>query len=144
MKSRKEIERTVGRAPVHSSPAVNQAVLGHLLEELAALKRGTGDAARSPHWISVVKKPMVGAAAAALVLLILFGVFRIPHRTARPQPAARWQSAADLLTVGHLNAAHRRGGLDELDRQCDRAARKLGGPRERISVEELIEELQGS
>jgi hypothetical protein len=53
-------------------------------------------------------------------------------------------SAADMLTVGHLNAACRRGGLDEIDRQCERAAERLRNRPERISTEQLIREMKGA
>jgi hypothetical protein len=117
----------VGQAQVHSRPTVNKAVLDSLLEEFATLKQGTAISVNPSHWISIVKTPMASAVAAAAVLaiVVLIGVPRTPHQGARPQPQVRWQSAADLLTVGHLNAAHRRGGLDELDRQYDKAAQKL-------------------
>ncbi len=49
-------------------------------------------------------------------------------------------SAADLLTVGCLNAAFRRGGLEAVEQLCDVAAQRLGFRPERISVGELINE----
>ncbi len=49
-------------------------------------------------------------------------------------------SAADLLTVGCLNAAFRRGGLEAVERQCEAAARRLDLRPEKIPVMELIRE----
>ncbi|RPJ33496.1 MAG: hypothetical protein EHM35_10490 [Planctomycetaceae bacterium] len=49
-------------------------------------------------------------------------------------------SAADLLTVGCLNAAFRRGGLEAVERLCDVAAQRLGICPRRVTVEELIQE----
>jgi hypothetical protein len=49
-------------------------------------------------------------------------------------------SAADLLTVGCLNAAFRRGGLEAVERQCELAAQRLGICPRRVTVEELIQE----
>jgi hypothetical protein len=53
-------------------------------------------------------------------------------------------SAADLLTVGGLNAAYRRGGLEAVDRQCEAAARRLEDQPQRISVPQLIRQLNGT
>ena len=47
-------------------------------------------------------------------------------------------SAADLLTVGCLNAAFRRGGLEAVEQLCDVAAQRLGFRPECVSVGELI------
>jgi len=46
--------------------------------------------------------------------------------------------AADLLTVGCLNAAFRRGGLEAVEQLCDVAARRLDFLPERISIGELM------
>jgi len=51
------------------------------------------------------------------------------------------QSAGDLLTVVCLNAAFWRGGLEAVDRQCELAAHRRDMRPERISVRELIREL---
>ncbi len=58
-----------------------------------------------------------------------------------PQPCeSEALSAADLLTVGCLNAAFRRGGLEAVERLCDLAARRLDFRPQRVTVEELIRE----
>ena len=49
-------------------------------------------------------------------------------------------SAADLLTVGCLNAAFRRGGLEAVEQLCDVAAQRLDFRPQRVTVEGLIEE----
>ena len=51
------------------------------------------------------------------------------------------RSAGDLLTVACLNAAFRRGGLEAVERQCEMAARERDMRPERISLRELIWEL---
>ncbi len=51
------------------------------------------------------------------------------------------RSAGDLLTVACLNAAFRRGGLEAVERQCEMAARERDIRPERISLRELIWEL---
>lgn len=51
------------------------------------------------------------------------------------------RSTGDLLTVTCLNAAFRRGGLEAVERQCEMAARERDIRPERVSLRELIWEL---
>jgi hypothetical protein len=99
MRSLREIKRSISHAPVESKPQADQAVLQHLLAELATI---AGDAP--------------------------------------PPRENETLSAADLLTVGCLNAAFRRGGLEAVERQCEVAAWRLDFRPEKISVMELIRE----
>jgi len=99
MRSLREIKKSISHARVESKPRTDQAVLRHLLAELATI---AGDA---------------------------------------PLPReSEALSAADLLTVGCLSAAFRRGGLEAVERQCEAAARKLDLRPEKIPVMELIRE----
>jgi hypothetical protein len=97
MRSLRQIEDSISHARVELNPEGDQAVLQHLLGELATV---TGDALEP-----------------------------------RENEAL---SAADLVTVGCLNAAFRRGGLEAVEQLCDVAAQRLGFRPERISVGELI------
>jgi hypothetical protein len=97
MRPLRQIKDSISHAPVELDPEADQAVLQHLLAELATV---AGDA--------------------------------LPPRENEVL------SAADLLTVGRLNAAFRRGGLEAVERLCDVAAQRLGFRPERISVGELI------
>jgi len=99
MRSLRQIKKSISHARVESNPQTDQAVLRHLLAELATI---AGDA---------------------------------------PLPReSEALSAADLLTVGCLSAAFRRGGLEAVERQCEAAARKLDLRPEKIPVMELIRE----
>ena len=97
MRSLREIKKSISHARVESKPRTDQAVLRHLLAELATI---AGDA---------------------------------------PLPReSEALSAADLLTVGCLSAAFRRGGLEAVEQLCDVAARRLDFLPERISIGELM------
>ncbi|MCL5280427.1 MAG: hypothetical protein M1376_11030 [Planctomycetes bacterium] len=97
MRPLRQIKNSISHARVELNPDADQAVLQHLLGELATVTRD----ALQP----------------------------------RENEAL---SAADLLTVGCLNAAFRRGGLEAVEQLCDVAAERLGFRPERISVAELI------
>ena len=99
MRSLRQIRKSISNARVGARPEADQAVLRHLLAELAT------------------------AAEDAL------------------QPRENGAlSAADLLTVGCLNAAFRRGGLEAVEQICEMAARRLDIRPERVTVEELFRE----
>jgi hypothetical protein len=78
--------------------------------------------------------------AGVMAVLALITARKVPRAVSHPRESGVL-SAADLLTVGCLNAAFRRGGLEAVDQQCEMAARGLGTRPERISVRELIQEL---
>ncbi len=99
MRPLRQIKDSISHARVELNSDADQAVLQHLLAELATV---TGDALQP-----------------------------------RENEAL---SAADLLTVGRLNAAFRRGGLEAVEQLCDMAAQRLDLRPERISVGELIDE----
>ncbi len=105
MRSLRAIKKSISHAKVESKHEADEAVLQHLLAELARLT-----------------------------------AHEVPQAVSQPREGGG-SSAADLLTVGCLNAAFRRGGLEAVDRQCEMAAQRLGTWPERISVRELIQEL---
>jgi len=48
------------------------------------------------------------------------------------------------MTAMSLNIAYRKGGMEEVDRQCDMAFEMLGPRPGKISVREILAELNGS
>ncbi len=140
MRPLREIKKSIGHARVESKPEADRVVLRHLLAEFGTAA-GDGAAGATRH---VRGRMLKALAAAAIVILALVMIARPPQRTARPEPENRTPSAADLLTVGCLNAACRRGGLEAMDRQCEEAAGRLGTRPERVSTRELIREFDGA
>jgi hypothetical protein len=145
MRSLREIKESIGHAKVESKPEADRVVLRHLLTEFAAATGNASTPAMPCAWRALAKGRVVKAmAAAAIVILALFLVGRPPHKVVAPRPEIRPPSAADLLTVGHLNAACRRGGLEAIEQQCEEAARRLDNRPERVSAKELIREFKGT
>ncbi len=140
MRSLREIKKSIRHARVESKSETDQAVLRHLVGELTTV---TGDAPGLTK-LHVRGRILRAMAAAAIVILALVMVARPPQPVTPPSPAGRVQSAADLLTVGGLNAAYRRGGLEAVDRQCEAAAQRLEDRPQRMSVNQLIRELKGT
>lgn len=145
MKSAKDIERLVGHAGLRSRPEVNEAVLDDLRKQLVADEQGGVARARSRSRGQIARDHVMQTAIAAAVIVAV-GLVVITHspRRTQPQPLPNpMVSAADMLTVGHLNTAYRRGGMNEVERQCEQAEVLMIRP-ERISANELIRELEGT
>ena len=47
----------------------------------------------------------------------------------------------EMLTLSSLNAAYRNGGIEAFEAQCDKAIAMLAAPSEKITVEQLLAEL---
>jgi hypothetical protein len=147
MRPLRDIKRLVRHAPIHSKLEVNRVVLDELRRELDAGRTGASIPAGQHLWRRVTRGPLAPVAAAAALILVvaLVMVRRTPEEPVRPpHRVGETLSAADLLTVCALNAACRRGGLPEMERQCERAARKLDLRPERVSVEQLTKEMNGT
>jgi hypothetical protein len=147
MRPLRDIRRLVRHAQVHSKPEVNQVVLDELRRELDAAGTEAALPTGRHNWSSMICRPRTAVAAVAALILVvaLVMVRRTPEEPVRPpHQVGETLSAADLLTVCSLNAACRRGGLPEMERQCERAARKLDLRPERVSVEQLTKEMNGT
>jgi hypothetical protein len=140
MRSLRDIKRLVGHAKIHSKPDVNRAILDDLLQELAASTQDRASSAKSWYRIVVARGNVARAAVAAgIVVGVLLGVHRF-RQESRPVPSeGRQVSAAEMLTAGRLNAAYRRDGLQGLERQCEKAAERLGlRPSERTPIDRFF------
>jgi len=147
MRPLRDIKRLVRHAEIHSVPEASQTVLDDLLKELAAGREDVSIRAGRQNWGSMARSPLARTAAvAALVMIVALVVLsRTSHEPVRqPSYVGEAPSAAEMLTVGRLNAACRRGGLPEIERQCEQAAQRLEARPERISVEQLIREMKGT
>ncbi len=141
MRSLKDIKRSIKHAQVESKPRADETVRQHLLAELVTATAGVSAPIRPQGWRIAVKV----VAVAAIVILALIVIDRRPQEvTPPPSVGSRPRSAAELLTVGSLNAACRRGGLEAIDQLCEEADRRLGTEPERISVRAFARELKGT
>ncbi|MHC4501437.1 MAG: hypothetical protein ACYS21_20290 [Planctomycetota bacterium] len=82
--------------------------------------------------------------AAGAVVIVLIG-FVIVHQVSRRQTDGQaftdaGKSPGEMMTAVSLNIAYRKGGLEAVEKQCDRAFKMLGPRPTRVSVRELLEE----
>jgi hypothetical protein len=85
------------------------------------------------------------AVAAAVVLaagLLLIGRFEPgADRPVPDRPRDDLRSPAQMVSMISLSAAFRRGGIDELDRQCERAMEQLGPRPGSVSIQEVLKDI---
>ena len=98
-------------------------------------------------WSIIIRSRMTKLAAAAVIVLVvgLFVARRIPDKQTEngtKQEVAK--SPAEMMTAMSLNIAYRRGGMEEVEKQCDKAFEMLGPRPGKISVREILAELNGS
>ena len=138
MRSSKDIEQSLKHADldVEINAETDRAIMG----ELTRLHRNAGPCYPSGRQLGYTAL----AAAAAIIIVIGLVFFRreasVPEETPRPAVA---MSAAEMLTIGRLKAAYRRGGLEAFEAQCDDAAEKMDVTSEPLSVRDLIAEIEG-
>ncbi len=81
-------------------------------------------------------------AAAAAVIIVAIGLFLIQRgpndRVEPPKVPKVSKSPSGLTTVISLKMAYRQGGLQAVEKQCDRAVRILGARLDGISAGQLI------
>jgi len=98
-------------------------------------------------WRLIVKSPITKITAAAVIIAAI-GVFVFSRRPVEqiepPEVLGVSKSPADLLTMASLGAAYRRGGIAEVEKQCDEAVRMLGPRPAEITVKELLSEFNGT
>lgn len=98
-------------------------------------------------WKIIIRNKMTKFAAAAMIVLAvgLFVAQRVPDeqidKSTKPEVV---KSPAEMMTAMSLNMAYRRGGMQEVEKQCDKAFEMLGPRPGRITVQEILAEFNGT
>ncbi len=83
------------------------------------------------------------AIAAAIIIaagILLAGRLGIQQPLPIPEPGAQ-ESPAQMVSMISLSAAFRSGGMEGLDKQCDRALERLGPRPTSVSVQQLLKDI---
>lgn len=119
-------------------------------EEFEILKARAGQkpASAQPSIWTIVWRSRLAKLAAAAVIIMAIGLFIFhlapDEQGGSPKISEVVKSPTEMLTVRSLTMAYRRGGLEEVERQCDEALKMLGPPPERITVKQLLAEFNGA
>ena len=138
-----QLQRAVdGTAPVFDAEAWKHK---HAREFQTLLRRGgqpDQSGTNRTVWL-VLSSPIAKLAIAATIIatagILLVGRFEPgpDGPSARPAPA----SPAQMVSMISLSDAFRRGGIDELDRHCERALERLGPRLNSVSMQELFKDI---
>jgi len=144
MKSTKGIKRLIKRSHITSSSEVDKRILGDALEAI----RGQAEGAELERniWKTILKSPIAKLAAAAMIIVAI-GIF-VDHGSVEeaggPEVAEVAKSPAEMMTMASLTIAYRRGGMDAVEEQCEKACKLLGPRPEKLSIQELLTEFNGT
>lgn len=96
-------------------------------------------------WKIVLHNRLVKLAAAVIIIAMgLLIVHQVPHKHEPTQIAKKPKSAAEMLTMASLSTAYRLGGMEEVERQYEKAMELLGPQPAKITVKELLAEFNGT
>ena len=86
-------------------------------------------------------------AAAAAIIVVCIGLFMIRSDKVEKVEinivTKELKSPAEMLTLRSLMIAYRNGGVEAVETQCDNAIEKLGPKSKKITVQELLTEING-
>jgi len=92
-------------------------------------------------WQSIIKSPITKLAAAA-VIIIAIGLFLVhqglSEQTRDHSTTEVAKAPAKMLTLGSTTMAYRRGGMDAVEKQIEKAFTMLGPRTTNIPFEDLI------
>lgn len=101
-----------------------------------------------PNVWKIILRGRITKFAAAVVIVIAVGFLATPKRPRRqagtPTISRVAKSPAEMLTAMSLNIAYRRGGMKEMEKQCEKAFEMLESPSTQISIQELLAEFNGT
>jgi hypothetical protein len=138
-----KIKRLIKKLNVNPSARMHPRTLGDALKAQAESQQ-TESAEMHRGVLSTIMTNRATRLAAAAVVIAAIG-FSIVHQAARRQIDGQTstdaaKSPGEMMTAMSLNIAYRKGGLEAVEKQCDRAFKMLGPQPTRISVRQLLEE----
>lgn len=103
--------------------------------------------AGKPNLAGIIFRSRAAKLAAAVVIVVGVGllmVYRNPPVPQQPQQTVSVaKSPAEMLTAMSLNLAWRRGGIEAVDEQSNKAFEMLGSQPDIVSIQELLAESNG-
>lgn len=141
-----QLQRAVhGSTPAFDAQAWKQKYAGEYQTLIARGRRTVGWGL--PHrMVRIAKGPFGKVAIAAAILIaagiLLAGRFGVTQPTLRPQATVQ-ESPAQMTSMISLSAAFRSGGMEGLNRQCERAFERLGPRPSSVSMQELLKDING-
>jgi len=111
-----------------------------MLKSMSAEKTHTR---RLSIWRAVCQSPITKIAAAAVIIVGIGLHAVLVHRGPGKQRVPVVKSPTKMTTAMSLTMAYRRGGIDAVDEQCEKAIRMLGPRPLRLTLGQLLAEDNG-
>ena len=116
-------------------------------DEFQTLKSRANKPAKKPQGTLIFKSPVTKFAAAAAIILavglLIIGVDK-NEKVEITKVTDVTQSPIEMLTLRSLKIAYYKGGIEAVETQCDNAIEKLGLGSKRITVQELLADINGT
>lgn len=147
MKLTQDLEKLIRRLHFKAGADLHERTISDALRAQAKSKATKSALAGSRTLGIIAKSPGIKIAFAALIILaVSFFVYNLgPGEKADTANVPKVeQSPAEMLTNMSLMTAYRRGGIEAVEQQCEKAIEKLGFQPAEITVKELLAEFNGT
>ncbi len=95
-------------------------------------------------WRTVRRSPITKLAAAAVIIVVIGLIAVFVHRDPGEQPVPKVvNSPTKMMSVISLTMAYRRGGIEAVDEQCEKAIRMLGPRPLHLTIGQLFKDTNG-
>ncbi|MFH1614647.1 MAG: hypothetical protein ABIG61_06155 [Planctomycetota bacterium] len=155
MKKAKSTEKLIrdiykNKLQVTTNSDLDKRILANSMSKLDKVKNGNLANAQPNIW-RMVTKSRIGQIAAVIILLLAIYLLTVndrdgleQHKTIVSQNVAIFETPAELVSAITLNMAFRDGGMPAMEKQFDKAEKKVKpGLKTSLTVEQLICELNG-
>ena len=147
MRPKENIEKfvRVGKPRVTTSRQMDKRTLDDSFAAMEqTIRTKSADHKPSVHRIIILSR-MIKLTAAAAVIIVGMGLLAVfVHQGPGEQPVPKIAlSPTKMMTAMSLTMAYRRGGIDAVDEQCEKAIRKLGTRPQRLTLGQLLTENNG-
>lgn len=115
-------------------------------ETLLARKRSTERSSGTPHRLRLIVQGPIGRLAVAATIILAVGLFLARNEPPAPKPVpplTAHAAPARMVSMISLSTTFRRGGMEALDKQFDRALDELGPRPNGALMADLLSDLEG-
>jgi hypothetical protein len=145
MKSKENIEKFVkDRKPqVKTSLQMDRRTLDDSFAAMDQTIRTKSTEIKSSAYGITIRSRVIKLAAAAAVIIVATGLIAVFVHQGPDEQISYDRSPAKMMSAISLTMAYRRGGIDTLDEQCEKAIRMLGPRPLRLTLGQLLRENNG-
>jgi len=135
-----KIKKLIKNIGIDTNAKTDKAVLEDVLKVFENSQKTKSAAPQPNFWRTIMKSRITKVAAAVIIVAIgLFLVERNPEkRTENRIKTQVAKSPAEMLTLGSTTMAYRRGGMDAVEKQIEKAFAMLGPRTTSIPYEDLL------